>query len=56
MEVLSTKHRALGSLISSGGWTTGLLTLVGLAWFIRDWFYMQIVISLAYLLSLLNWL
>ncbi|CAN7937100.1 unnamed protein product [Ixodes hexagonus] len=55
MEVLSARHRALGSLISSGGWTTGLLTLVGLAWYIRDWFQLQIVISLAYLLSILNW-
>ncbi|KAM7297546.1 organic cation transporter protein [Ixodes scapularis] len=56
MEVLSARHRALGSLISSGGWTTGLLTLVALAWFIRDWFHMQLVISLAYLLLALNWM
>lgn len=55
MEVLSARHRALGALIANGGWTTGLVTLVGLAWFIRDWFYMQIAISLACLLLAVLW-
>ncbi|KAH8032668.1 hypothetical protein HPB51_000285 [Rhipicephalus microplus] len=49
MEVLSTRHRAIGMLVASGGWTTGLVTLTGIGWLIRDWQHMQIVISLSYL-------
>ncbi|XP_037514495.1 organic cation transporter protein [Rhipicephalus sanguineus] len=56
MEVLSTRHRAIGMLVASGGWTTGLVTLTGIAWLIRDWQHMQIVISLAYLVNFFIWL
>ncbi|KAL1482155.1 hypothetical protein MTO96_034000, partial [Rhipicephalus appendiculatus] len=55
MEVLSARHRALGSLISTGGWTTGLLTLTGLAWLFRDWVIFQSVITIAALGSVINW-
>lgn len=56
MEVLSARHRAISMLLSSGGWTTGLVTLTGIAWLIRDWQHMQIVISLVYLVTLFIWL
>ncbi|XP_075533874.1 organic cation transporter protein-like isoform X3 [Dermacentor variabilis] len=56
MEVLSARHRALGSLISTGGWTTGLLTMTGLAWLFRDWMLFQAVITIAALGSVVNWL
>ncbi|KAL3228344.1 hypothetical protein MRX96_024005 [Rhipicephalus microplus] len=55
MEVLSARHRALGSLISTGGWTTGLLTLTGLAWLFRDWMIFQGVITVAAMGSVVNW-
>ncbi|KAL3204105.1 hypothetical protein MRX96_001087 [Rhipicephalus microplus] len=51
MEVLSTRHRAIGMLVASGEWTTGLVTLTGIGWLIRDWQHMQIVISLSYLVN-----
>uniref|UniRef100_G3MQ80 Major facilitator superfamily (MFS) profile domain-containing protein n=1 Tax=Amblyomma maculatum TaxID=34609 RepID=G3MQ80_AMBMU len=56
IEVLSTRHRAIGVLVASGGWTTGLVTLTGIAWLIRDWQHMQITISLCYLFNVLIWL
>lgn len=56
MEVLSTRNRALGVLFVSGGWTTGLVTLTGIAWLIRDWQHLQIVISLVYLGNFFIWL
>ncbi|XP_070384632.1 solute carrier family 22 member 13-like [Dermacentor albipictus] len=56
MEVLSTRHRALGMLVASGGWTTGLVTLTGIAWLIRDWQHLQVVISLVYLGNFFIWL
>ncbi|KAH9377551.1 hypothetical protein HPB48_012999 [Haemaphysalis longicornis] len=55
MEVLSARHRALGSLIATSGWTTGLLTLTGLAWLFRDWLQFQVVITAAASLSIINW-
>nr|XP_050024238.1 organic cation transporter protein-like isoform X1 [Dermacentor andersoni] len=55
MEVLSARHRALGSLISTGGWTTGLLTMTGLAWLFRDWMLFQGVITIAALGGAVNW-
>lgn len=55
MEVLSARHRALGSLISTSGWTTGLLTMTGLAWLFRDWMLFQGVITIAALSSVVNW-
>lgn len=55
MEVLSVNHRALGSLISTGGWTTGLLTLTGLAWLFRNWMVFQGVITVAAFASVVNW-
>ncbi|XP_050024455.1 organic cation transporter protein-like [Dermacentor andersoni] len=56
MEVLSTRHRALGMLVAGGGWTTGLVTLTGIAWLIRDWQHLQIVISLVYFGNFFIWL
>ncbi|KAH7977985.1 hypothetical protein HPB49_004119 [Dermacentor silvarum] len=55
MEVLSARHRALGSLISTSGWTTGLLTMTGLAWLFRDWMLFQGVITIAALSGVVNW-
>ncbi|EEC20407.1 organic anion transporter, putative, partial [Ixodes scapularis] len=55
MEVLSARHRALASLISSGGWTVGLVTLTPFAWFIRDWVHLQIFISLFFLINTAVW-
>lgn len=54
MEGLSARHRALGSFISTSGWTTGLLTLTGLAWLFRDWLQLQLVITAAALVSIIN--
>ncbi|CAN7937102.1 unnamed protein product [Ixodes hexagonus] len=55
MEVLSARHRALGSLISSGGWTLGLVTLTPFAWFIRDWVHLQVFMSLFFLINTTVW-
>ncbi|CAN8019503.1 unnamed protein product [Ixodes persulcatus] len=55
MESLSARHRALGSLVSNSGWTTGLLTLTGIAWFIRDWSQLQLAISLCFLVLVGMW-
>ncbi|XP_077506831.1 organic cation transporter protein-like isoform X2 [Amblyomma americanum] len=56
LEVLSAPNRALGSFISTGGWTTGLLTFAGLAWLCRDWLLLQGVITVAALASIVNWI
>lgn len=55
MEVLSARHRALASLISSGGWSVGLVTLTPFAWFIRDWVHLQVLISLFFLINMAVW-
>lgn len=55
MECLAAKHRAVGIFLLGSGWTSGLLVLVAFAWFIRDWFYLQIAISLAVIFNGLLW-
>ncbi|XP_064457464.1 organic cation transporter protein-like [Ornithodoros turicata] len=55
MESVAAQHRALGIFLLGGGWTTGLLTLVAFVWFIRDWFYLQLAISLAVILNVMLW-
>lgn len=48
-EVLSARNRSFCSLFTSGGWTTGLLTLSGIAWLIRDWMHLQVAITISIL-------
>ncbi|XP_064457466.1 organic cation transporter protein-like [Ornithodoros turicata] len=52
IECVAVKHRAMGTFLVSVGWTCGLLVLVGFAWVIRDWFYLQITISLVVVINL----
>lgn len=54
-EVLSARHRPLCSIFTTGGWTTGMLTLVGIAWLIRDWMYLQLTITATLIGFCINW-
>ncbi|XP_077553839.1 organic cation transporter protein-like isoform X1 [Haemaphysalis longicornis] len=56
MEVVSARYRAVAAMIASSGWTTGLLTLTGIGWLLRDWQHVQVAISLAYLVNCFIWL
>ncbi|XP_064459082.1 solute carrier family 22 member 11-like [Ornithodoros turicata] len=55
MECLATKHRALAIFLLGSGWTSGLLSLVGIAWLLRDWFYLQLAISIFMVINVILW-
>ncbi|XP_064459081.1 organic cation transporter protein-like [Ornithodoros turicata] len=56
IECVGAKHRAVGAFISGTGWTSGLLTLVAFAWYLRNWIHLQIAISLCMLVVGALWL
>lgn len=55
-ECLGVKHRSVGTFVVGTGWTSGLLTLVAFAWYLRNWFHLQIAISLFALFVTALWL
>ncbi|CAL1299081.1 unnamed protein product [Larinioides sclopetarius] len=55
MEIIGPKYRSIYGMGSHFGWDIGYLVLPGLAWLLRDWFKMQIVITLPCVLLLSSW-
>ncbi|GFR21534.1 organic cation transporter protein, partial [Trichonephila clavata] len=49
MEIVSTQHQAEVGIWIQFGWSTGFITLPAIAWFVRDWFWFQLVLSLCFL-------
>ncbi|GFQ82023.1 organic cation transporter protein [Trichonephila clavata] len=48
METVGPKHRAEAGVAIHLGWSIGFVTLAGLAWFVRNWFWFQLVLSLCF--------
>ncbi|GFQ96155.1 organic cation transporter protein [Trichonephila clavata] len=48
MEMVGPKHQTEIGIIIQLGWSIGFVTLVGVVWFFRSWFWLQLVISLAF--------
>ncbi|GFT87340.1 organic cation transporter protein [Nephila pilipes] len=49
METVGPKHRAETGIAIQLGWSFGFVTLSGLAWLVRHWFWFQVVLSLCFL-------
>ncbi|GIY89425.1 solute carrier family 22 member 2 [Caerostris extrusa] len=49
MELVGPKHQTEVGIFIQLGWTVGYVTLVGIAWFFRHWFWLQLIISLSFL-------
>ncbi|GFY50390.1 organic cation transporter protein [Trichonephila inaurata madagascariensis] len=49
MEIVSVRHQAEVGIYIQFGWSTGYITLPAIAWFVRDWFWFQLVLSLCFL-------
>ncbi|PRD36339.1 UNVERIFIED_CONTAM: hypothetical protein NCL1_08989 [Trichonephila clavipes] len=48
METVGPKHRAETGVAIHVGWSIGFVTLAGLAWLVRNWFWFQLVLSLCF--------
>ncbi|GFY52596.1 organic cation transporter protein, partial [Trichonephila inaurata madagascariensis] len=48
METVGPKHRAEAGVAIHVGWSIGFVTLAGLAWLVRNWFWFQLVLSLCF--------
>ncbi|XP_076330221.1 organic cation transporter protein-like [Tachypleus tridentatus] len=46
LEVVGPEWRPVLGVAREIGWAAGFITLPGLAWLLRDWFYLQLTISL----------
>ncbi|GIY27440.1 hypothetical protein CEXT_201112 [Caerostris extrusa] len=49
MEMVGPQHQTEVGIAIQLGWAVGYVTLVGVAWFFRHWFWLQLVISLSFL-------
>ncbi|PRD30184.1 UNVERIFIED_CONTAM: Orct [Trichonephila clavipes] len=48
MEMVGSKHQTQIGIAIQLGWSIGMVTLVGVAWFFRSWFWLQLIISVAF--------
>ncbi|GFT50775.1 organic cation transporter protein [Nephila pilipes] len=49
MEIVAAQHQAEVGICIQFGWSFGFITLPAIAWFVRDWFWFQLVLSLSFL-------
>ncbi|GFQ67329.1 organic cation transporter protein, partial [Trichonephila clavata] len=49
MEIVGSKHQTEIGIVLELGWSIGTVTLVGVVWFLQSWFWLQLVISLAFI-------
>ncbi|GFU40590.1 organic cation transporter protein, partial [Nephila pilipes] len=47
-EIVGPEHQTVVGLIIQSGWSIGFVTLVGVAWFFRNWFWLQLVIAMSF--------
>ncbi|XP_022244729.1 organic cation transporter protein-like [Limulus polyphemus] len=55
MEAVGPEFRSFFGLAFNFGWALGYIILPGLAWLIRDWYYLQVAITVPCFLLLLFW-
>ncbi|GFT45855.1 organic cation transporter protein, partial [Nephila pilipes] len=48
MEMVGPQHQTEMGIAIQVGWSIGFVTLVGVAWFFRNWFWLQLVVSLSF--------
>ncbi|GFT50785.1 solute carrier family 22 member 3 [Nephila pilipes] len=48
MEIVGLKHQTTIGIAIQVGWAIGFVSLVGIAWLFRNWFWLQLVISLSF--------
>ncbi|KAG8193139.1 hypothetical protein JTE90_006971 [Oedothorax gibbosus] len=49
MEMMGPDHRAKAGILIQVGWAFGFITLVPVAWFIRNWFWFQFALGMSLL-------
>lgn len=55
MEVVGSRHRSLFGVAIEFGWSTGFVLLPGIAWMIRDWFWLQLALTVPCVALLSLW-
>ncbi|GFT66884.1 solute carrier family 22 member 7 [Trichonephila clavipes] len=48
MEMVGSEHQTEIGIAIQLGWSIGMVTLVGVTWFFRSWFWLQLIISVAF--------
>ncbi|GFQ75732.1 organic cation transporter protein, partial [Trichonephila clavata] len=46
-EIVGSEHQTVMSLAIQVGWSIGFTSVVGVAWFFRNWFWLQLVVALS---------
>ncbi|GBM57807.1 Organic cation transporter protein [Araneus ventricosus] len=55
MEIIGPKHRSAYGMIGQCGWAVGCAILIILAWYLRDWFWIHLAITLPSIILLSSW-
>ncbi|CAL1275452.1 unnamed protein product [Larinioides sclopetarius] len=55
MEIISPKYRSAYGIGVNLGWVLGYLCLPGIAWLLRHWIYMQIALTVPFVVLLSTW-
>ncbi|GFQ73087.1 organic cation transporter-like protein, partial [Trichonephila clavata] len=55
MEIIGPERRAFYGIGVNFGWISGYFIPPGIAWLLRDWFWMQIVLTMPCIILLLLW-
>ncbi|XP_067119501.1 organic cation transporter protein-like [Centruroides vittatus] len=54
-EVVGKDYRVVVGIFNKVGWGLGQMIIPGLVWLLRDWFYINLIYTLPYLIFLLLW-
>ncbi|CAL1299082.1 unnamed protein product [Larinioides sclopetarius] len=55
MEIIGPKHRSAYGMIAQSGWGVGCAILTILAWYLRDWFWIHLAITVPSIILLSSW-
>ncbi|XP_067119478.1 organic cation transporter protein-like [Centruroides vittatus] len=55
VEIMGPKHRTRVSTSDKIGWATGQIILPGIAWLVKDWYYIQLASTLPVILLIFLW-
>lgn len=55
MEVVGKEYRLIVGLFDKFGWALGQMILPGIVWLFRDWFYLELISALPYVIILPLW-
>ncbi|CAL1299090.1 unnamed protein product [Larinioides sclopetarius] len=55
LEIIGPKHRSAYGMAAQSGWGIGCAVLTILAWYLRDWFWIHLAITLPSIFLLFSW-